>query len=71
MAARDPDPICKHRDSQRRVTNQPGDYNPNRPHRSTWVCARRACVLDAMAWVERGTAEKAFVFDTNRQMVDA
>lgn len=44
-----------------RVTNasQTGAYNPERPHASSWVCGRRACVLDAMAHVERFTGEQA------------
>lgn len=40
------------------VTNQPDEYDSSRPHRSVWVCKSRECVLDAMAWVLRGTGEK-------------
>jgi hypothetical protein len=42
------------------VTNQPGKYDPERNHRSTWVCERRKCVTNAIEWVERGTGEKAW-----------
>lgn len=44
------------------VTNQPQEvYDKSRGLRSVWVCGERACVLDAMAWVERGTGEVATV----------
>ena len=44
------------------VTNQPQEvFDKSRGIRSVWVCGQRACVLDAMAWVERGTGEAATV----------
>jgi hypothetical protein len=49
---------CDHHASAVIVTNQPGAYVSTRSHRSTWVCDRPECVLDAMAWVRRGTGEK-------------
>lgn len=49
---------CDHRTSEVIVTNQPEKYDKSRSHRSCWVCARPECVLDAMAWVSRGTGEK-------------
>lgn len=41
------------------VTNQPGDYDQDRPHHAARVCPTRHCILEAMAWVERGTGEQA------------
>lgn len=54
-------PRCDHDDRTVRVTNmsQRESYDRARPHASAWVCARRACVLDAMAWVEHSTNEQA------------
>lgn len=52
---------CDHEDRSVRVTNnsQKDDYDRSLPHASAWVCPERACVLDAMAWVERATSEHA------------
>jgi predicted RNA-binding protein YlxR (DUF448 family) len=55
------DPRCDHTDLIHIVTNQPDGYDKDRSLRSAWICGQRACVLDAMAWVERGTGEKASV----------
>jgi hypothetical protein len=59
----DPSPICDHaftepdhEDEMHRVTNE---------YRSCWVCHRRPCILDAMAWVERGNSGPAIVYDTS------
>ncbi len=49
---------CDHNNSEVMVTNQPDAYDSTRSHRSVWVCGRPECVLDAMAWVRRGTGEK-------------
>lgn len=38
-------------------------------HRSAWVCEKRACILDAMAWVERGTGEPALVYTRDHKLV--
>lgn len=56
---------CDHEGRSVRVTNasQKGDYDRSLPHASTWVCTERACVLDAMAWVERATGEHAVWID--------
>lgn len=50
---------CEHSHTVHRVTNitQTGEYLSHRPHASVWVCKRRHCTLDAMAWVERTTGE--------------
>lgn len=50
---------CEHSKTVHRVTNitQTGELLTNRPHASVWVCKRRHCTLDAMAWVERTTGE--------------
>lgn len=57
----DDDTRCAHDERSHRVTNesQTGEYVPDKPMRSVRVCNRRACLLDAMAWVERGTGEPA------------
>lgn len=57
MTKRD-DVRCEHNRLEVIVTNQPMAYDGSRPHRSTWVCSSIACVVDAMAWVRRGTDEK-------------
>lgn len=48
-----------------RVVNasQAGDYDRTLPHASAWVCTNRACILDALAWVERATGEPAIWLD--------
>ncbi len=56
-------PKCQHiydEPTRVRVTNasQVGAYDPTRPHVSSVVCGRRACILDALAWVERQTGEQ-------------
>jgi hypothetical protein len=64
MSRNDPDPRCMHVRTTRRVTNVPdGEYIKGRAIRSTWVCGRRMCVLDAAAWVERQEAGKALVYN--------
>lgn len=58
------DPKCTHggtEEDTHRVSNQPDTFDADRPLRSVWVCARRACLYDALAWVERGTGEQAFI----------
>lgn len=57
----DDHPRCGHEGREVRVTNasQKDEYDQGRPHASAWVCRERACVLDAMAWVERATGEHA------------
>lgn len=66
------DPRCKHRESSRRVTSLPDEvkWEPGMPMRSVWVCEDRACVLDAMAWVERGTGLPAIIYDNSRTRVE-
>ena len=65
------DPACDHLEMQRRVTNLPDgeDFRSRPAHRSVWVCDSRPCVLDAMAWVERGTGDTAIIYDDNRREV--
>lgn len=55
---KDTEPRCNHSRSEVIVTNQPQAYDRSRPHMSTWVCGRAACVMDAMACVIRFTDEK-------------
>lgn len=57
MAHKEDDPRCERSSLDVIVTNQPGDYDRTRSHRSAWVCSDVACVIDAMAWVTRGTNE--------------
>jgi hypothetical protein len=40
-------------------TSQAGTYDPAHSHAAASVCGARACILDAMAWVERATGERA------------
>ncbi|MCB5280575.1 hypothetical protein [Arthrobacter sp. ES1] len=53
---------CDHDELSHRITNEsqtgPG-VAKDKPLRMARVCHRRACILDAMAWVERGTGEPA------------
>jgi|GEM_PF-4894383 hypothetical protein len=60
MARKEDDPRCERPSLDVIVTNQPGDYDRTRSHRSAWVCSDVACVIDAMAWVTRGTGEPAW-----------
>lgn len=55
------DARCDHEERSHRVTNQSqtGEYQDDKPMSSVRVCGRRACVLDALAFVERGTGEPA------------
>lgn len=55
------DPRCDHDEQSHRITNesQTGEYRKGKPCRMARVCHRRACILDALAWVERGTGERA------------
>lgn len=57
----DDDARCEHEERSHRVTNQSqtGEYRDDKPISSVRICSRRACILDAMAWVERGTGEPA------------
>jgi hypothetical protein len=52
---------CDHDELSHRIVNesQTGAYDKDKPIRMARVCHRRACILDAMAWVERGTSESA------------
>lgn len=56
--SRNDEPRCDHARFGVIVTNQPHAWDRNRPHMSTWVCTRSACVMDAMACVMRFTHEK-------------
>jgi hypothetical protein len=70
----DPNPICDHEDRfQRRVTNIPDTVKSvmGMSLRSVWVCSRRACVLDAMAWVERAEAGDALIYNDKGEQVTA
>lgn len=71
---------CDHKKHSHIVTNE-SQINSNTPvadapHMSVRVCHRRACILDAMAWVERGTGESAgwrgphgdFAFDVPKEI---
>lgn len=51
----DDDTRCDHREMTYRVYSESQiGPNPSQTGRMTRVCHRRACILDAMAWVERG-----------------
>lgn len=65
------DPRCNHAGTVHRVTNLPDGtpLTPDMAHRSAWVCEKRPCVLDAMAWVERGTDQPAIVYDRDKKVV--
>jgi hypothetical protein len=58
----DDDTRCDHDERTHRIVNEsqtgPGVVK-DKPMRMVRVCHRRACILDAMAWVERGTGEPA------------
>ncbi|ROR76048.1 hypothetical protein SAMN06295974_3805 [Plantibacter flavus] len=53
--------------TQVRVTNlrQAGTFVPNEPHASVWICDKRSCLLDAMAWAERQTNDTAVWIDAD------
>jgi hypothetical protein len=58
----DDDTRCDHDEFSHRVTNESqtgAGVNKDAPLMMVRVCHRRACILDAMAWVERGTGEPA------------
>jgi hypothetical protein len=57
----DDDTRCYHDELSHRVTNesQTGEFRKDKPCAMVRVCHRRACILDAMAWVERSTGERA------------
>ncbi len=57
----DPGTLCNHPETSHRIVNesQLGAYIKDKPCRMARVCHRRACILDALAWVERGTGEPA------------
>lgn len=67
----DPDTVCSHKPFAHRVSSLgPGqEYEPDTALRSVLVCARRACVLDAMAWVERGDAGPAHIYSHGTKTV--
>jgi len=46
-----------------RVGNLPEsvEWKPGSALFSAWVCEKRACVLDAMGWVERNAGTPAYV----------
>ncbi|MFJ2662535.1 hypothetical protein [Arthrobacter koreensis] len=77
----DDDTRCDHEERTHRVTNesQTGGYQKDKPLGSARICHRRSCILDAMAWVERGTGEAAawagphqeFRFDVPREIIPA
>lgn len=49
---------CRHVDNSVIVTNQTGDFDPNRPHASIRVCTRPTCIQNAMKWVYANTVEQ-------------
>lgn len=50
------------------VTNQPDGYDKSRPHASTQVCDRDACIKKATFWVQGVTGESAvLVLDADRK----
>lgn len=55
------DTRCDHDETSHRIINesQIGAYDKDKPSAMTRVCHRRACILDAMAWVERNSGESA------------
>lgn len=57
----DDENLCDHEESTHRIANQSqlGDYQKDKPLRMLRTCHRRACILDGLAWVERGTGETA------------
>lgn len=59
----DDDPRCDHGNEGDSVVvtnwSQADAFDSSRSHASARVCGQRACVLDAMAWVERSTGEHA------------
>ena len=63
MATKEDWPRCDHKEFVHRVVNFPDSITSDQitadglPYKSSWVCERRACVLDAMAWVERITGD--------------
>jgi hypothetical protein len=51
------------------VTNQPGEYDPNRPHASVTCCNRGVCRDKAKRWVAGQTNETAyFIPDYDRSL---
>lgn len=66
----DPDPICDREELVFRVSNvKDGEDWRERSLRSAWVCGNRACVLDAMAWVERANDGTATIYGTDQKEV--
>ena len=61
LGTADDDTRCDHDERTHRVANesQTGEYQKDRPFAAARICHRRACVLDALAWVERLTGEPA------------
>ncbi|MCI4659691.1 hypothetical protein [Cryobacterium zhongshanensis] len=69
----DDEPRCQHLYEDEPKTNltrirvvnasQSDAYDPDCAMASTWVCGARTCILDAMAWVERATGERAVWLD--------
>lgn len=70
-AANYDEPRCNHLRQVHRVTNLADGWPlmPREPHASAWVCEKRPCVLDAMAWVERLTEQPALVYNTEHKLV--
>lgn len=60
-------PRCDHRPRSYRVVNasQASAYDRDRPHAASSVCESRACLLDALAWVERTTGEHGVWIDAD------
>lgn len=58
----DDDTRCDHDELTHRIANESQTENSvdkDKPLMMARVCHRRPCILDAMAWVERGTGERA------------
>lgn len=49
---------CRHK-PKGMVTNQPNDYDPDRPHASIYTCDRPACLEASQQWVAAQTNETA------------
>lgn len=72
----DDSPRCTHTDAAVAVivtnASQASSYDSTKPHASTRVCGRRACILDALAWAERITSETGVWLDeSGRAHLDA
>lgn len=61
-------PRCDHRDVPSvRLTNasQVAGYNRDLPHVAATTCTERACIMDALAWIERSVGEHGVWIDAN------